>query len=232
LSNRLSTGLLRLGIEPGDKIALISNNRPEWIITDLAILQIGAINVPMYPTISEKDYEYIFNDSEVKVVFVSDTEILEKVRKAQNSCPNLKSVFSFDKIENTTHWSSVCSDSPNIEKIEKLKSQVKASDLATLIYTSGTTGKPKGVMLSHSNIASNTIASKERLPVNEDARGVSFLPLCHVYERMLSYLYVYTGVSLYFAESLDTIGADIKEVKPEVFTAVPRVLEKVYDKII
>lgn len=232
LSNKLSTGLLKLGIAPGDKIALISNNRPEWIITDLAILQIGAVNVPMYPTISEKDYEFIFNDSEVKVVFVSDTEILEKVRKAQNGCPNLKSVFSFDKIENTTHWSTLCSENPNIEQIEKLKSQIKASDLATLIYTSGTTGSPKGVMLSHSNIASNTIASKERLPVNEDARGVSFLPLCHVYERMLSYLYVYTGVSLYFAESLETIGADIKEVKPEVFTAVPRVLEKVFDKII
>ena len=232
LSNKLSTGLLKLGIAPGDKIALISNNRPEWIITDLAILQIGAVNVPMYPTISEKVYEFIFNDSEVKVVFVSDTEILEKVRKAQNGCPNLKSVFSFDKIENTTHWSTLCSENPNIEQIEKLKSQIKASDLATLIYTSGTTGSPKGVMLSHSNIASNTIASKERLPVNEDARGVSFLPLCHVYERMLSYLYVYTGVSLYFAESLETIGADIKEVKPEVFTAVPRVLEKVFDKII
>ncbi|NEN22766.1 long-chain fatty acid--CoA ligase [Cryomorpha ignava] len=232
LANKLSTGLLKLGIEPGDKIALISNNRPEWIITDLAILQIGAINVPMYPTISEKDYEFIFNDSEVKIVFVSDTEILEKVRNAQNRCPDLKSVFSFDKIENTTHWSSICSENPDTEKIEKLKSHIKASDLATLIYTSGTTGNPKGVMLSHSNIASNAIASKERLPVNEDARGVSFLPLCHVYERMLSYLYVYTGVSLYFAESLETIGADIKDVKPEVFTAVPRVLEKVFDKII
>lgn len=232
LANKLSTGLLKLGIEPGDKIALISNNRPEWIITDIAILQIGAINVPMYPTITEKDYEFIFNDSEVKVVFVSDTEILEKVRKAKNCCPNLKSVFSFDKIENTTHWSSICSDTPNIEKIDKLKSHIKASDLATLIYTSGTTGNPKGVMLSHSNIASNAISSKERLPVNENARGVSFLPLCHVYERMLSYLYVYTGVSLYFAESLETIGADIKDVEPEVFTAVPRVLEKVYDKII
>lgn len=232
LANKLSTGLLRLGIKPGDKIALISNNRPEWIITDLAILQIGAINVPMYPTITEKDYEFIFNDSEVKIVFVSDTEILAKVRKAQNCCPEIKSVFSFDQIENTTHWSSICSESPQIEDIEKLKSRIKAADLATLIYTSGTTGNPKGVMLSHSNIASNAIASKERLPVNEDARGVSFLPLCHVYERMLSYLYVYTGVSLYFAESLDTIGADIKEVEPEVFTAVPRVLEKVYDKII
>ncbi len=232
LANKLSTGLMKLGIEAGDKIAIISNNRPEWIIADLAILQIGAIDVPIYPTISEKDYTYIFNDSEVKAAFVSDEELLKKVRKAQNNSPDLKSVFTFDKIEEVRHWSSLCDENPLIEKIESLKAQVKPSDLATLIYTSGTTGKPKGVMLSHQNIASNAIASKERLPVDKAARGVSFLPLCHVYERMLSYLYVYTGVSIYFAESLETIGRDIKEVKPQVFTAVPRVLEKVYDKIV
>src|SRR5690554_334762 len=232
LANKLSTGLLKLGIQPGDKIALISNNRPEWVITDLAILQIGAINVPMYPTITEKDYKFIFNDSEVKIAFVSDKEILGKVRGAQSASPNLKSVFTFDHIDDARHWSTVCDEKPDLDKIAKLKASIKASELATLIYTSGTTGVPKGVMLSHNNIASNAIASKERLPVNEDARGVSFLPLCHVYERMLSYLYVYTGVSLYFAESLETIGADIKEVEPQVFTAVPRVLEKVYDRIV
>lgn len=232
LANKLSSGMLNLGIEPDDKIAIISNNRPEWIIADLAITQIGAISVPIYPTISEKDYAYIFNDSEVKIAFVSDKELLEKVRKAQNSSPNLKSVFSFDEIEDTTHWRQLCAEKTQNEKIEKLKSEIKPDDLATLIYTSGTTGKPKGVMLSHQNIASNAIASKERLPVDSDARSVSFLPLCHVYERMLSYLYIYTGVSVYFAESLDTIGRDIKEVEPQVFTAVPRVLEKVYDKIV
>ena len=232
LANKLSTGLLKLGIGPGDKVAIISNNRPEWIITDLAILQIGAVNVPIYPTISDKDYEFIFNDSEVKITFVSDSEILEKVRTAQGSSPSLKSVFTYDNIEGETHWSNIYNDTPDLERIEKIKSGIKASELATLIYTSGTTGTPKGVMLSHNNIASNAIASKARLPVNEDARGVSFLPLCHVYERMLSYLYVYTGVSLYFAESLETIGADIKDVEPEVFTAVPRLLEKVYDKIV
>src|SRR5690554_380884 len=183
LANQLSTGLLNLGIQPGDKIALISNNRPEWVITDLAILQIGAINVPIYPTITEKDYKFIFNDSEVKIAFVSDTEILDKVRGAQSVSPSLKSVFTFDHIQDATHWSSVCDDKPELEKIAKIKANIKASELATLIYTSGTTGVPKGVMLSHNNIASNVIASKERLPVSEDARGVSFLPLCHVYER-------------------------------------------------
>lgn len=232
LANKLSTGLIKLGIEAGDKIAIISNNRPEWIIADLAILQIGAIDVPIYPTINEKDYTYIFNDSGVKAAFVSDEELLKKVRTAQNSSPDLKSVFTFDKIEETRHWSALCDENPQTDKINACREKVKPADLATLIYTSGTTGKPKGVMLSHQNIASNAIASKERLPVDKAARSVSFLPLCHVYERMLSYLYVYTGVSIYFAESLETIGRDIKEVKPQVFTAVPRVLEKVYDKIV
>lgn len=232
LANKLSTGLMTLGMGPNDKIAIISNNRPEWIIADLAILQIGAITVPIYPTINEKDYTYIFNDSEVKVAFVSDEELLQKVRTAKTTASNLKSVFTFDHIDAARHWSSILDENPQIDKIEARKAEVKANDLATLIYTSGTTGNPKGVMLSHKNIASNTIASKERLPVDSTARSVSFLPLCHVYERMLSYLYVYTGVSIYFAESLETIGRDIKEVQPQVFTAVPRVLEKVYDKIV
>lgn len=232
LANRLSTGLMKLGIEAGDKIAIISNNRPEWVIADLAILQIGAIDVPVYPTISDKDYTYIFNDSEVKAAFVSDKELLEKVRSAKQNSPTLKSVFTFDRIPDVRHWSTLCDDHPQVEKIQARRDKVKAGDLATLIYTSGTTGKPKGVMLSHKNVASNAIASKERLPVSSDARSVSFLPLCHVYERMLIYLYVYSGVSTYFAESLDTIGRDIKDVQPQVFTAVPRVLEKVFDKII
>ncbi len=231
-ANELSTGLLRKGIGPGDKVALIANNRPEWIIADLAILQIGAINVPIYSTISEKDYAFIFNDSEVKLCFVSDEELLSKAKKAQESSPSLSEIYTFEPITDALHWSELLDTRPDMDKINELKAGVKASDLATLIYTSGTTGVPKGVMLSHQNIASNVIASKERLPVNDSARGVSFLPLCHVYERMLIYLYAYTGVSLYFAESMDTIGADIKEVGPEVFTAVPRLLEKVYDKII
>ncbi len=232
MANELSTGLLRNGIGPGDKVAIIANNRPEWIVADLATLQIGAINVPIYSTISEKDYAFIFNDSEVKLCFVSDEELLTKARKAKEASPSLQEIYTFEPITGALHWSELLDTRPDMDKINELKAGVKASDLATLIYTSGTTGVPKGVMLSHQNIASNVIASKERLPVNDSARGVSFLPLCHVYERMLIYLYAYTGVSLYFAESMDTIGADIKDVGPEVFTAVPRLLEKVYDKII
>jgi len=231
LANEFSAGLLELGIEPGDKVSLIANNRPEWVIADLAILQIGAINVPVYPTISDKEFAYIFNDAGVKLVFVSDGELLEKAKKAKEQSPEVKDIYTFDSITGAKHWTSILKADPDLKKIEGLKANVKPEDLATLIYTSGTTGLPKGVMLSHKNVASNAIASKERLPVKNSAKGVSFLPLCHIYERMIIYLYTYTGVSLYFAESLETIGEDIREVKPNVFTAVPRLLEKVFDKI-
>ncbi len=231
IANSLSDGLLKLGIKPGDKVAIISNNRPEWVITDLAILQIGAINVPIYPTISEEDYRFIFNDSEVKLAFVSDAELFAKVKGLREKVQSLEGIYTFDEVDDASHWKTVLEDQPDVEAIQKLRAEVKPSDLATLIYTSGTTGTPKGVMLAHQNVASNTIASKERLPVDSHAKGVSFLPLCHIYERMIIYLYTYTGVSLYFAESMETIGDDIRDVKPNVFTAVPRLLEKVFDKI-
>jgi len=231
LANELSAGLLANGIEPGDKVSIIANNRPEWVIADLAILQIGAINVPVYPTISDREYAFIFNDSEVKMVFVSDEELLKKAKQAKEQSPSVSQIYTFDTITGAEHWTSILKADPDLEKINGLKANVKPGDLATLIYTSGTTGTPKGVMLSHKNVASNTIASKERLPAKASAKGLSFLPLCHIYERMIIYLYTYTGVSLYFAESLETIGDDIREVKPNVFTAVPRLLEKVFDKI-
>jgi long-chain acyl-CoA synthetase len=231
-ANALSTGLMEKGIKPGDKIAIISNNRPEWVITDLAILQIGAINVPIYPTISDDDYAFIFNDSEVKIVFVSDDELLEKAELAKGKSPSVEAIYAFEDLKKTESWKTLLVEKPDLDQIEELRADVKAEDLATLIYTSGTTGTPKGVMLSHRNVASNAISSKPRLPVSSDAKGVSFLPLCHIYERMIIYLYTYTGVSLYFAESMDTIGDDIRDVQPQVFTAVPRLLEKVYDKII
>lgn len=230
-ANALSAGLLKAGIKPGDKVAIISNNRPEWVITDLAILQIGAINVPVYPTISENDYKFIFNDSEVKIAFVSDADLFEKVSNIKADVPSLEKILTYNEVGGANGWKTMCEDQPDTETIEKLRAGVKPEDLATLIYTSGTTGTPKGVMLSHKNVASNAIASKERLPVDSNAKGVSFLPLCHIYERMIIYLYTYTGVSLYFAESMDTIGDDIRDVQPNVFTAVPRLLEKVYDKI-
>lgn len=232
--NKVSQALLAKGIKPGDKIAMISNNRPEWVMMDLGILQVGAINVPVYPTISEDDYTYIFNDAEVKMCFVSDAELLEKVTNINEKVPSLKEVFTFDQIDGGAHWSKFLehADEAKQAEVEELKNGIKAEDLATLIYTSGTTGVPKGVMLSHKNIASNSVACVPRLPVDSSAKSLSFLPVCHVYERMLIYLYILTGVSIYFAESMETIGDNLREVKPDVFTAVPRLLEKVYDKIV
>ncbi|MCH8555653.1 MAG: AMP-dependent synthetase/ligase, partial [Schleiferiaceae bacterium] len=232
---KFSLGLLKLGVKPGDKIAIITtNNRMEWNITDLGILQIGAIDVPVYPTISAEDYKFIFNDAGVTYCFLSDAALFEKVNSIKSEVPTLKEIYSWDEVAGCKNWSEVLEADPQGDRsaIENLKDSIKPEDLATLIYTSGTTGKPKGVMLSHNNIVSNAKSSRGRLPCDENARGISFLPLCHVYERMLIYLYLYTGVSLYYAESMETIGDNIREVKPHVFTAVPRLLEKVYDKII
>jgi len=234
LGNKLSRALLELGVQPGDRIGLVSNNRPEWNIVDLAVLQIGAINVPIYPTISSSEYEFIFNDAEIKFCFVSDTDIHKKVNAVFEKVSTLQEIFSFDSIDGVRKWTDIL-DVANIqyqEKVEQLKSQVKGGDLATLIYTSGTTGLPKGVMLSHNNLVSNVLASQHRLPLDARERALSFLPLCHVYERILSYLYVYVGVSIYYAESIDTISDNLKEIKPDGFSAVPRLLEKIYDKIV
>jgi long-chain acyl-CoA synthetase len=234
-ANNFSKGLLRLGIKPGDKIALIStNNRPEWCMCDIGILQIGAIDVPMYPTISETDYKFIFNDAEVKLCFVSDAELYKKVSNVKGDVASLQDIYTFDKVEGAKNWIEVLElgKADDMSEVERLMVDVKEDDLATLIYTSGTTGVPKGVMLSHKNISSNALASGKRLPVRNTAVSLSFLPLCHIYERMLIYLYVLKGVSIYFAESMETIGDNLREVKPQVFTAVPRLLEKVYDKIV
>jgi long-chain acyl-CoA synthetase len=232
--NAFSRGLLAMGIQPGDKIALISNNRPEWCVADLGTLQVGAVDVPIYPTISEEDYKYIFNHAEIKLCIVSDEELLGKVRSIENEVETLKAVYTFDQIRGADHWTKILDAGSDEyqEKVDEIKSKVKSEDLASIIYTSGTTGLPKGVMLSHWNILSNAIGSKKRLPVSPNSRSLSFLPVCHIYERMLLYLYMLSGVSIYFAESLDTIGDNLREVKPQVFTAVPRLLEKVYDKII
>jgi len=236
-ANALSRGLLRLGVKPNDKIALISmNNRTEWNICDIGILQLGAQNVPIYPTISMEDYAYVLNHSESTYCFVSCAEVHGKISAIMDQVPSLKAVYSFDELDACDHWTKVLelgADESNQDEVEKLKSNVKTDDLATLIYTSGTTGRPKGVMLSHKNIVSNALASSHRLPIpDHDVRALSFLPVCHIYERMLMYLYQYLSVSIYFAESLETISDNLKEVKPVVMTAVPRLLEKVYDKII
>jgi long-chain acyl-CoA synthetase len=232
-ANALSRGLIKLGIQDGDKIAMISNNRSEWNICDIGIQQIGGISVPVYPTISADVYDYIFNDAEVKVCFVSDQELYDKVLSIKDKVSSLTHVFTFNHVEGATSWKTLleAADSTLDSEIEKRKADISYEDLVTIIYTSGTTGNPKGVMLSHKNLLSNVIACKPRLPVSPGARSLSFLPVCHVYERMLLYLYQYTGVAVYFAESMETIGDNLKEVKPHVFTAVPRLLEKVYDKI-
>ncbi len=231
---RVSRALLKLGISKGDKIGLISNNRPEWVTMDIGILQVGAVDVPIYPTISAEDYKYIFNDAELKYCFVSDMELFEKVNSIKDQVPSLKGIYSFDQLEGVDHWTKFLEEAEGIEnsKVQSIMDAIEEDDLATLIYTSGTTGIPKGVMLSHKNLVSNSKACIERLPVDSSAKSLSFLPVCHVYERMLIYLYMITGVSVYFAESMETIGDNLREVKPEVFTAVPRLLEKVYDKIV
>ncbi|TQD39458.1 AMP-dependent synthetase/ligase [Haloflavibacter putidus] len=235
-ANQISRALLRMGVKANDKIAVIStSNRTEWNIMDIGILQVGAQNVPIYPTISEEEYEYVLNHSESTYCFVSDKEVLDKVNKIKDKVETLKDVYSFDDLKGAKNWSELLDlgkDDDNQDDVEKIKDSIKEDDLATLIYTSGTTGKPKGVMLSHKNIASNAINCTTRLPLEPgDNLALSFLPVCHVYERMLIYLYQYNGVTIYYAESIDKISDNLKEVKPDVMSAVPRLLEKVYDKI-
>lgn len=235
-ANALSRGLLRLGVNKNDKIAIISsNNRTEWHITDIGVLQTGAQTVPMYPTISAEDYEYILNHSESQYVFVSDSEVYEKLNSIKANVPTLKDIFSYNEIEGCKNWKEILelgADHSNQDVVEDRKKNVSTTDLATIIYTSGTTGRPKGVMLSHQNIVSDVLMSAPRVPLRAgDTRALSFLPICHIFERMLTYLYQYYGISIYFAESIEKISDNLKEVKPHVMSVVPRLLEKVYDKI-
>lgn len=240
-ANKMSLGLLALGVKPGDKIALIShNNRPEWNIMDIAILQIGAINVPVYPTIAPKDYIYIFNDADIKYCFVGHGDLVEKVVKAQPQVDSLKAIYTFDKEDagqtdangnDIAHWETLFVKG-DTAPIEALKATIKTGDLATLIYTSGTTGNPKGVMLSHSNILSNLDAVVPLIPMGVGDEALSFLPLCHIFERTVIYAYIKMGVVVNYAQSVDTLGESLTEVKPHFFTTVPRLLEKVYEKIV
>ena len=235
-ANAISRGLLKLGIKPNDKIAVISStNRTEWNILDIGVLQIGAQNVPIYPTICAEDYEYILNHSESTYCFVSDEEILTKLNSIKGNT-KLKHVYTFDDIQNESSWKEVLNlgeDTSIQPEVETRKNDVKSTDLATLIYTSGTTGRPKGVMLSHNNLVSNVLNSQNRVPFELGvAKTLSFLPVCHVFERMILYLYQYCGAEIYFAESIEKMSDNLKEIKPNVMTAVPRLYEKVYDKII
>ena len=234
-ANAISRALLRLGVKKNDKIAVISTtNRTEWNIMDIGVLQLGVQNIPIYPTISAEDYEYVLNHSESIYCFVSDQEVFDKVKQVKANT-KLKEVYSFDEIEGCKHYSELLKlgeDDSNQNEVEACKDAVTPDDLATIIYTSGTTGKPKGVMLSHNNITSNALDSIPRLPLVEgETRILSFLPICHIFERVLIYIYQYAGVSIYYAEALDKIGDNAKEVKPHLMSVVPRLLEKVFDKI-
>ncbi|TXD48496.1 MULTISPECIES: AMP-dependent synthetase/ligase [unclassified Polaribacter] len=235
-SNQLSRGLLKLGIQPDDKIAIIStNNRNEWNICDIGVLQTGAQTVPIYPTICKDDYEYVINHSEAIYCFVSDVDVLDKLNQIKDKT-KLKGVYTFNDIKGEKSWKEILElgkDTSNQNEVEQRKDAVKANDLATLIYTSGTTGTPKGVMLSHNNIVTNVLSSKKRVPLKYgDAKALSFLPVCHIFERMILYLYQYCGVDIYFAESIEKLTENAQDVKPDVMTAVPRLYEKIYDKII
>ncbi|MEN9928669.1 MAG: hypothetical protein RLZZ231_590 [Bacteroidota bacterium] len=235
-ANAISRALVRLGVQKNDKIAIISStNRTEWNVMDIGILQVGAQSVPIYPTITQEDYEYILNHCEAKYCFVSDEEILIKLNAIKKNTSSLVEVYSFNEIDGCKNWKELLdlgAHSENQIEVEERKNNVFPEDLATIIYTSGTTGKPKGVMLSHHNIVSNVLDSSPRIPFNEGTSvALSFLPVCHIFERVILYIYQYYSVSIYFAESIEKVADNIKEVKPTVFSVVPRLLEKVYDKI-
>jgi long-chain acyl-CoA synthetase len=238
LANKVSCGLLQLGLKSGDKIAMVTaKNRPEWTIVDLGMAQIGVVNVPVYPTISPSEYEYIFNEANVKLCFVGDDEegtILQKVLKAQKAIPSLSNIYTFDKVEKINCWKELWENTEGVqEEVERIKKTVLSDDLATIIYTSGTTGQPKGVMLSHGNIVSNIKSTIPIVPIKAGERGLSFLPLNHIFERVVSYAYMYMGAEVIYTGT-DNLGGetgDLQQVKPHFFTCVPRLLEKVYEKI-
>jgi long-chain acyl-CoA synthetase len=235
ITDAIGYGLLNLGINRGDKIAIVSANRPEWSLADMGINKIGAVNVPVYPNITTADYEYILNDAGVKILFVGSEEIFEKVHMLIDKVETLETIYAFDEIEGAKDWHEIIEDgiaNPQASKMKANQLEVKSSDLFTLIYTSGTTGNPKGVMLSHDNLYSQFIGLKEAIPFDETDRAISFLPLCHIFERVIEYYYLFKGTSVYYAESIEQIGENLKEINPSVMPTVPRLLEKVYDKIV
>lgn len=240
LVDRLSAGLLALGFGPGnmtvegrDKIAVLAKNRPEWMLLDLATQQIGVVLVPLYPTIHISDLEFVLNDAQVKAVFVNDEDLFHKVQNVRGKTGSIREIYSFEHVSGAPHWKEILSlgKQEHFQQIETLSEKINGEDLFTIIYTSGTTGTPKGVMLSHRNLLSNVMACLPCFPPGSRQKALSFLPLNHIFERMVTYLYLFNGTSIYYAESLDTIGDNLKEVKPNMFTTVPRLLEKVYDRI-
>ncbi len=232
IANKISSGLLQLGLKKGDKIAIVSiNNRPEWQFLDLACSQIGVITVPIYPTISSADYEYIFNHAEVKYLFVSDKIIHRKLREVAAKITTIQAVYSFEEVDSIASLQSLYGNI-NQKSIDEVKASIDVHDVATIIYTSGTTGIPKGVMLTHNNIVSNVKDALSIITVTKNAKTLSFLPLCHVFERTINYAYFAAGASIYYADGLETISENIQDIRPDYFTTVPRLLEKVFEKIV
>jgi long-chain acyl-CoA synthetase len=232
--DNISYGFLAMGVQPGDKIAQISSNRAEWNFVDMAILQVGGVHVPIYSTISESDYNYILNHAEVKFVFISGQELLRKIEHILPEISHIKEVYTYKAQDGRKHLNDLVElgkQKADKAQLEARKAAVMPEDVATIIYTSGTTGNPKGVMLTHHNIIANFKECAYIPPFGEEAKAVSYLPLCHVYERMLNYLYHYLGFSIYYAENLGTITDNMKEVQPEILSTVPRLLEKIYDKL-
>ncbi|AHM61407.1 amp-dependent synthetase and ligase [Flammeovirgaceae bacterium 311] len=233
--DQMSIGLRKRGIEKGDHVAIISPNRPEWNFVDFGLQQLGAVSVPMYPTISEKEYRFIFEDAGVKMVFVADEDLYRKASIAAEGLPKAIEIYTFDTVAGAARWKEILREGKNedVNQLIPLKAAVDTEDLLTIIYTSGTTGTPKGVMLTHHNILSNAQSVADLFPeVGPDMRILSFLPICHIFERTAIYAYLNIGASIYYAENMETIGENLKEVKPHVFTTVPRLLEKVYGKIV
>jgi len=231
--NDVSYGLLALGIKKDDKIAIMSPNRPEWNFCDFGIMQIGATQVPMYPTLSDTDIEYILKDADIKIIFVADKDICHKISEVKKKAKLPLEIYTYDNVEGAKSWHEITELGKNSRQpnLDEYRDAVQPDDLLTLIYTSGTTGTPKGVMLTHANLLSNVLECSKLYP-SEISRALSFLPMCHIFERMVIYMYVYLGIAIYYAQSMDTIVADMQEVKPHCFTTVPRLLEKVYDKIV
>ena len=241
--DRLSAGLLHLGIGPNDnsiegrdKIAVLSNNRPEWVMLDLAAQQTGAVLTPIYPTISVFELEFILNDAAVKLVFVSDRDLYYKVQSIRDKVPSVAAVYTFDYIQEALHWKDILTkgEEQDVKRMHEIRDGIRNEDLCTILYTSGTTGFPKGVMLSHKNILSNVQNVDDvfqGIGLKNGDKALSFLPLNHIFERMVTYIYLFKSMCIYYAESLDKIGDNLKEVQPAVFTTVPRLLEKVYERI-
>ncbi|MEI7583372.1 long-chain fatty acid--CoA ligase [Runella sp.] len=232
--DKVSLGLLKLGVEVGDRIAIVSEGRPEWNIIDFGIQQVGAISVPIYPTLTIDDFQYILHEAEVRFIFVGDAGLFRKLIDVVATAPTVEEMYTFDTVKSAKHWSAVTAmaDESNRQKLEDRKAAITPDDLLSIIYTSGTTGNPKGVMISHNNMLSNVEEGRKLIAFGPEARALSFLPLNHVFERMVQYVYLRSGISIYYAENVATIADNLREVHPTVLSTVPRLLEKVYDKII